>query len=210
MSQTPHPPTKVGATPAVTRYFDSRAAGYCAAMTHGPWSWLRHRESSAVLALAGPVSHRAVLDLGCGAGAYATLFADNGAAPVVGVDASRQMIAAIADHRIATIVGDVATVSLDRRFDLVVLAGVLEFVADAGAVLANAARHLTTDGRIVALVPPDTLGGWTYRLFHRSHGIAITLFSEDQIALLADGAGLRPTARRLVRPYAAVYALEPR
>ena len=120
---------------------------------------------------------RAALDLGCGAGFYAVRLADAGARPVVAVDAAPAMIAAVADPRIETFVGDATTVTLDRRFHLALLAGLLEFVADPIAVLANARRHLTPGGRIVALVPRTMSAGYLYRRFHRRHGFAIALLT---------------------------------
>ncbi len=195
---------------AVTAYFDERAPNYRAATGHGPWAWLRRREAEAVLALAGEMSGLSALDLGCGAGFYTDLLVARGARPVVAVDASQSMLAEITDPRISTMMGDAATVVLDRRFDRILLAGMLEFVADAAAVLVNARRHLADGGRIVVLLPPDTAASRFYRLFHRSHGVDIHLFDPPGIEALAATAGLRQTARRSVWPLALVCALEAR
>jgi SAM-dependent methyltransferase len=192
---------------AILAYFQRRARGYRAASAAGPWAWQRRREAKAVLALAGAVEGGAVLDLGCGAGFYATLMADVGAHPVIAIDASAAMVAAITDRRVEVLIGDAATVALERRFDLVVLAGLLEFVADPLAVLVNARRHLEPGGRVVALVPPDTIAGRLYRRFHRRHGFTIALFDRPGFAALAERAGLEVRATRAVPPYAAVYAL---
>lgn len=207
------PPAK---TPAPRRaatvgaYFDARAPGYRAATARGLWAWLRRREAAAVMALTGNPDGLSVLDLGCGAGFYADLLANQGARPVVAVDASAPMLAAIADPRIEKRVGDAATVALDQRFDRIILAGLLEFVEDDAAVMRNARRHLADGGRIVALFPPDGAASQLYRLFHRSHGVSITLFSPDRIDALADAAGLRRISQRPVWPLALVCALEAR
>ena len=194
-------------TASVQAYFEGCAATYRDAAERGLWAWQRQREAAVVAAAAGDVRGRAVLDLGCGAGFYARRCADAGASPVVAVDAVPGMLARIDDPRIQTVAGDVATVALGRRFDLVLLAGVLEFVSDAVAVLANARRHLAADGTVVVLVPPDTLAGRLYRRFHRRHGLEIALFSPVRLATLASGAGLRVVAARFVPPYSAVYTL---
>jgi len=193
--------------PAALAYFQLRAAGYGAASGVGPWAWQRRREAAALAALAGPVAGQSALDLGCGAGYYARRLAEAGASPVVAVDATAAMVAAITDRRIETMVGDAAAVALSRRFDLVVLAGLLEFVTDPVAVLANARRHLAPDGRVVALCPPDNLAGRLYRRFHQGHGFRIALFDRRRFADLAERAGLAVVVSRLVFPYGDVHRM---
>ena len=193
--------------PPVLAYFQQQASAYATASATGLWAWQRRREAAA---LAGEVKGRAALDLGCGAGFYAVRLADTGAHPVVAVDASRAMLAAITDPRITTVVGDAATVTLDRRFQLVLLAGLLEFVADPIAVLANARRHLEPGGRVVALVPPDNFAGRLYRRFHRRHGFAIALFDRPRFALVAEQAGLVLLRSQVVFPFGDVHAMAAR
>lgn len=199
-----------GVIAAARAYFDRQAPQYRLAAERGMWAWQRRREASAVLALATPIDGRTVLDLGCGAGFYARRMADHGARSVVAVDASPAMLAAIGDGRIETVAADAATVRLSRRFDRVILAGLLEFVADPEAVLANAGRHLADGGRLVVLAPPDSLAGRLYRRFHRGHGLDIRLFTLAGLTTAAAAVGLRLTACRAVPPYALVCALEAR
>jgi SAM-dependent methyltransferase len=193
---------------AVRCYFQGRATTYEAASARGLWAWQREREARALLALAGPVAGRAVLDLGCGAGFYARRLAECGAGPVVAVDWVPAMVAAAAHPGIETRLGDAAVLELERRFDRVILAGVLEFAADPVALLRNARRHLASGGRVVALVPPDTFAARLYRRFHRRHGIAIGLFSRSRLRGLAAAADLAAIAWRPVPPYGLACALD--
>lgn len=195
---------------AVRRYFDGRAAVYRDAADRGLWAWERRREAAAVFALCGDVDGRSVLDLGCGAGFYAERLAQRGARPVVAVDASERMLSQITDPRVSGHQGDAATIELDQRFERIILAGVLEFVADPLPVLRNARRHLATRGLVVALLPPDNAAGRLYQAFHRSHGLSIALFDQANIDALISGAGLRLRNRLFVRPMAVVCALEGR
>jgi len=188
-------------------YFQTKAERYGQASASGPWAWQRRREFAAMAALWGEITGRSALDLGCGAGFYALRLADSGADRVVAVDASPAVIAAIADPRIETVIGDVAAVSLPSLFELVVLAGVLEFVDDPVAVLVNARRHLHPHGRIVAMVPRDNLAGRVYRRFHRRHGVAIALFVRAHFAKLAERAGLAITQSRTVFPFGEVHTM---
>ena len=196
--------------PRVLGYFQQRAPGYAAATACGLSAFQRRREAATLAALCGKVSGRAALELGCGAGFYATRLADAGACPVVAIDASSAMIASIADRRIETLVHDAASVALDRRFRLVLLAGLLEFVADPVAVLANARRHLEAEGKVVALVPAENFAGRLYRRFHRRHGFTIALFDRGRFRLLAERAGLTLLASQAVFPFGDAHAMIPR
>ncbi|HIJ62510.1 MAG TPA: methyltransferase domain-containing protein [Rhodospirillaceae bacterium] len=187
----------------VRRHFAGRAATYQADCGRGLWAWQRRREEARLFSLTGPVAGRTALDLGCGSGFYARRLADRGAEAVTAVDLSPEMIAALDDPRIAARVGDLATVRLERRFDLVILAGALEFSPAPAAALANAGNHLAEGGRLVALLPRDNWAGRLYRRFHRRHGITVGLFSRRDLDGLAAPAGLAVEAWRTVFPFAA-------
>ena len=95
-----------------------------------------------------------VLDAGCGTGRVAIELARHGI-DVVGVDADASMIATARDRapQIDWREQDLTTLSLDRAFDLVVMAGnVLLFAAPStqDAVVAGCARHLATSGLLIA------------------------------------------------------------
>jgi SAM-dependent methyltransferase len=109
-----------------------------------------HGEAAFVAAYS-PVS---VLDAGCGTGRVAVELARRGV-EVVGVDVDPDLLAAARSKTtdVEWLLGDLATVRLDRRFDVVVLAGnVMIFLAPGteAAVLANAHAHLEPGGRVVA------------------------------------------------------------
>lgn len=109
-----------------------------------------HGEAGFVAAL-GPET---VLDAGCGTGRVAIELVRRGI-DAVGVDIDSSMLA-VARRKAPDLVwveADLATVDLDRRFDVVVAAGnVMIFVAPGSeqAVVANMARHLHTGGLLVA------------------------------------------------------------
>jgi SAM-dependent methyltransferase len=109
-----------------------------------------HGEADFVQAL-GP---RSVLDAGCGTGRVGAELARRGI-EVVGVDLDPGMLAAAratapdVDWRL----GDLATVELDRSFDVILMAGnVMIFLTPGseGAVLRNLARRLAPGGALVA------------------------------------------------------------
>lgn len=109
-----------------------------------------HGEADFVHGL-GPGS---VVDAGCGTGRVGVELARRGI-DVVGVDLDPSMLALARakDPAIAWVEGDLATVDLGRRYDVVVMAGnVMIFLARGteGAVIQNLARHLEPGGALVA------------------------------------------------------------
>ncbi len=109
-----------------------------------------HGEADLVASL-GP---HTVLDAGCGTGRVAIELARRGV-DVVGVDLDPAMLAAARSKapELSWLEEDLASLDLDRCFDVVVMAGnVLCFVAPGteGAVVAALARHVAPEGRLVA------------------------------------------------------------
>jgi len=111
---------------------------------------------------------RSVLDAGCGTGRVAVELARRGT-DVVGVDVDPAMldVARAKGTGVVWALGDLAEVDLDRRFDLVVMAGnVMIFLAPGteAAVVANLARHVEPGGALVAgfSLEPGRLGLETY------------------------------------------------
>jgi SAM-dependent methyltransferase len=95
-----------------------------------------------------------VLDAGCGTGRVARELARRGV-DVVGVDLDNGMLSTARRKApaIAWYCADLATIDLGRTFDVILLAGnVMIFLTPGSeaAVLANLARHLVPDGRLVA------------------------------------------------------------
>ncbi len=98
-----------------------------------------------------PVS---VLDAGCGTGRVARELARRGVA-TVGIDRDPSMIATARrlSPELDWVLGDVATTTIHRRFDVVVMAGNVPLFTPAGsqlALVAGCARHLVDGGRLVA------------------------------------------------------------
>jgi 2-polyprenyl-6-hydroxyphenyl methylase/3-demethylubiquinone-9 3-methyltransferase len=109
---------------------------------------------------ARPLSGKAALDVGCGAGLLCEPLARLGA-EVTGVDAAPANVEAAALHAagarldIRYMAGELAALGLGA-FDLVTSLEVLEHVADKPAFLAGLAEHLAPDGLMILSTPNRT------------------------------------------------------
>ena len=134
--------------------YDSFAEAYAAENANSPVN--AYYERPAMLALAGDVAGRRILDAGCGSGPLSAALRDRGAV-VTGIDASAGMLA-LARQRLGD---DVAlhVVDLndglpfgDGAFDDVVASLVLHYLEDWGPTLAELRRVLRPGGRLIASV----------------------------------------------------------
>jgi len=96
-----------------------------------------------------PLVGERILDLGCGEGTLTARLVERGAR-VVGVDASREMVAAARLRGLEVRLADAAALAFDREFDAVFSNAVLHWIHDADAVLAGVSRALVPGGRFVA------------------------------------------------------------
>lgn len=109
---------------------------------------------------AKPLSGKAALDIGCGAGLLCEPMARLGA-DVTGVDASAENVAVAATHAdgvgldIRYMAGEVASLDIGT-FDLVTCVEVIEHVSDKRAFTADVAERLAPDGLLVMSTPNRT------------------------------------------------------
>ena len=104
---------------------------------------------AAVFELLNPAPGERILDVGCGEGSLTARIAAAGAT-VVGIDSSREMVAAAKNRGIDARVIDAQQLPFDREFDAVFSNAALHWVRDHDAVLAGVHRALKPGGRFVA------------------------------------------------------------
>ncbi|MFI1618808.1 class I SAM-dependent methyltransferase [Streptomyces lydicus] len=142
------------ADPVRANDYDSFAEAYAAETGNNLVN--AYYERPAMLALAGDVAGRRILDAGCGSGPLSAALRDRGAV-VTGIDASAGMLA-LARRRLGDDVAlHVADVSdrlpfADGAFDDVVASLVLHYLEDWGPALAELRRVLRPGGRLIASV----------------------------------------------------------
>lgn len=142
------------AGPAQVNDYDSFAEAYAADNENNLQN--AYYERPAMVALAGDVSGRRILDAGCGAGPLSAALRERGA-DVTGIDASAGMLA-LARRRLGND-ADLHVVDLsdplpfaDGVFDDVVASLVLHYLQDWGPTLAEMRRVLRPGGRLIASV----------------------------------------------------------
>ncbi|MFF0215086.1 class I SAM-dependent methyltransferase [Streptomyces vinaceus] len=127
---------------------------------------IRYGEVPSFLGLVGEVGGRSVLDLACGTGFYSREFKRRGAADVLGVDISGEMIAAAREIErreplgVRYEVGDVAELPLlDTRFDIALGVQCLNYAEDLATMermCRNIHRNLVPGGEFFVLAQnPD-------------------------------------------------------
>lgn len=150
---------------------------------------------------AGDVSGKNVLDIGCGSGVYSVDFARRGAAQVVGVDFSRNMLdlarEEAARHGVAErcrfIEGNFLEIELAKEFDVAIAIGVFDYLEDPLTFLRKIVA--TTRGRFIATFPGHSLvrepaRKLRYRLSGRG---TVHFYSAADVQRLADATGVAHT-----------------
>jgi len=189
------------------RYFSSVAEGYQEKVTSWPLSWLRARESSAVAELLGDVTGLRILELGCGSGYYTRQLTEGRAAQVIAVDKSGPMIEALKLPNVQGIVASASDIKIAETFDLILSAGMLEFVPDPAAVMANARGHAGEGTSMILLMPEKNIFGQLYRLFHLTHGVRALLLSHREKLVLFEKTGWKVDRVHRVFPFTVVFRL---
>ncbi|MFF4425085.1 class I SAM-dependent methyltransferase [Streptomyces sp. NPDC001549] len=144
----------LSAEPARVNDYDRFAEAYSAENENNLVN--AYYERPAMLALAGDVAGRRILDAGCGSGPLTAALRDRGAV-VTGIDASAGMLA-LARRRlgegVALHVADLRDrlPFADGAFDDVIASLVLHYLEDWGPALAELRRVLRPGGRLIASV----------------------------------------------------------
>jgi SAM-dependent methyltransferase len=142
------------ADPAAVNDYDSFAEAYTASAENNLIN--AYYERPAMLALAGDVAGRRILDAGCGSGSLFAALRDRGGL-VTGIDRSAGMLALArrrlgddADLRVAELGGPLPFP--DGMFDYVTASLVLHYLEDWGPALAELRRVLKPGGRLIVSV----------------------------------------------------------
>ena len=181
------------------RHYAIIAHGYERHVSRGLLAQLRRRERRAVLELSALRPGLSLADVGCGAGYYA-LEAKRRGLRVCAMDAVPEMLAHLHGKVDEVQVRDVESLPDGARFDRVICAGTLDFVADPECALSRLCRIVAPGGRLVVLVPRTGLGGWLYRVEKLWSGLRVNLYDPHWFVARSRAYGLRVAAMRTPLP----------
>lgn len=204
----------------VTRYFDRTAGrfpivgderrGFLAGLIDRTFRRSLRLRFAHTLRVCHPIHGGTVLDVGCGVGTYTTTMAVAGAARIVGIDPSRQMIE-IARRRAAESmvsdkcdfqITDLAGFESSEPFDFSLALGVLDYVPDperfVGKLLA-----LTRRRAILSFPKSGGVLAWQRKLRYRWRCPLYLYGREDVDRLLASRSGWCVEIQSLARDWVA-------
>src|SRR5215471_2310884 len=168
-------PSVVSADPSRLNNYDSFAEAYTASSETSLVN--AYYERPAMLALAGDVAGRRILDAGCGSGPLFAALRDRGAI-VTGFDKSagmlelaRRRLGDDADLQVAELGGPLPF--LDDTFDDVTASLVLHYLEDWGPALSELRRVLKPGGRLIVFVDHP----FAENLWHREAGLEPDYFA---------------------------------
>ncbi len=178
------------AMPAAVRHFDTAAARYSRFRGGALLGMLRRQERQALINMARLRPGDRVLDAGCGDGEVLEWLRQRGTR-AVGIDASSGMAAVCRRRGLPVSVQDMERLGVRPVFDWVMCIGALEFAADPRRALCGLAGSLGPHGRLILLFPRRSLLNRLYAAYHRAHGVAISVFSAEQITAWLRDAGMQ-------------------
>ncbi|HWG13009.1 MAG TPA: class I SAM-dependent methyltransferase [Streptosporangiaceae bacterium] len=186
------------ADPAGVNDYDSFAEGYAASNEHSLVN--AYYERPAMLALAGDVAGRRILDAGCGAGPLFAALRDRDAI-VTGFDKSAGMLEVArrrlgddADLLVAELGGPLPFP--DGTFDDVTASLVLHYLEDWGLALAELRRVLKPGGRLIASLNHP----FAENLWHRDAGLEPDYFATYNYSTEWTAGGQSAVMRFWTRP----------
>lgn len=151
----------------------------------------------------GTLRGKSVLDVGCGAGGLAPHLRSLGAVEIVGIEPSALAVeAGVRCDNVYRLPVEKAVGEIDRQFDVIVAADVLEHLVDPWTVLAHLRPLLAKEGMLLVSIPNVAnlrillrlafRRDWRFDesgLFDRTH---LRWFGRDSLRQMLVGAGFEP------------------
>ncbi len=146
------------------------------------WKFLRKKEEGTFYKFVHDLEKRTCLDLGSGSCEYARVLLDKGAESVTCVDFSDSLMNECIDSRVERIICDVEEFDTEKKYDLILCVGVLEFLNNPKKLMIRLKNFLKSEGRIVILLPRSDFWSFVYVSYYfLVKGIFINLLSMKRL-----------------------------
>jgi 2-polyprenyl-3-methyl-5-hydroxy-6-metoxy-1,4-benzoquinol methylase len=165
----------------IINYFDKKSMNYNKNSNSFPWSFIRKIESREVLKLVGNLKNKEVLDFGSGSGFYSKIVKKKNPKKIFALDASKKMLKKIKDKTIIKINQNAENLRIKKKFDIIICAGLFEFVKSPHNILKKLKISSKKDCRLIILCPSENLFAKIYKLNHSKNGLQINLFNQVKI-----------------------------
>ncbi len=165
----------------VIHHFDKKSEKYDLNSKTLPWSLIRYFETNIILKLVGKIKNKEILDVGSGSGYYSKIMLKNKAKIVFALDASQKMLNQIKDKKVKKICQNAESFLIKKKFEVIICAGLLEFVNSPQKVLKSIRKVSKTNSKLIILYPSNNFLAKIYKSYHLRNGIKIILFDENKI-----------------------------
>ena len=186
----------------VKTYFDSVAGHYLNDSGNGLWGWYKKKEADAVIDFMDIPQN--VLDLGCGSGYYSNIVKDLFGCHVTCVDISAKMLNSLNSRIQDKYCIRAEDFIIERRFELILCIGMLEFSNDPEKVFDNVSKMLSPNGTFIILIPTNNIMGLLYKIFHKAHGVNVTLYDMKELEMHASNSGMIMREVKRIQPFSTI------
>lgn len=169
----------------------SKLKGPYASKTNWFWKMIRNKEKTLFRELVKDLNKEICLDLGAGSCEYSKILLQMGTKKSVCVDFSSSLLSGETDARIEKVITDVETYETNKKYDLILCMGILEFLDKPENFLIRAGAFLKPAGKIIVLLPLSGIWSLGYGFFYLLRGVSIHLLTLKKVNHLLTQKGFR-------------------
>jgi len=162
------------------QFFNSLAKDYSQKLNQGFLRHIRNIELKAILKTIQELKLQSVIDLGSGSGFYAKNLKEM-KLNVTCVDQSLEMLRELSPKSYTLVHSKIEDLNIDQQFDLVLIAGSLEFNDNLAPIFQKGYQLTKPKGYCIILYPRMSIFSAVYSLFYRLRGIKLNIINKKMM-----------------------------